>query len=187
MKNKLNIIIENSLKFGALMGVVFILLSLIYYIAGFDQFNAVFGIVNLLVSLAVYIGFLYYSNKTLRDKKLNKVLTYTDGLLNSFITGIIAAILSGIYSYLFYQYFDPAYFAESIERSIEMLEQNPTLTGEVLDNAIAKIESITPLNSALQGFYGNIAMSFIFALIISAFTRKKPLPSFSDEEISTND
>jgi len=68
-----------------------------------------------------------------------------------------------------------------------MLEQNPTLTGEVLDNAIAKIESITPLNSALQGFYGNIAMSFIFALIISAFTRKKPLPSFSDEEISTND
>jgi hypothetical protein len=102
MKNKLNIIIENSLKFGALMGVVFILLSLIYYIAGFDQFNAVFGIVNLLVSLAVYIGFLYYSNKTLRDKKLNKVLTYTDGLLNSFITGVIAAILSGIYSYLFY-------------------------------------------------------------------------------------
>ena len=89
--------------------------------------------------------------------------------------------------YVFYQYFDPSYFTEAIERSIEMLEQNPALTGEALDSAIARVESVTPLKSALQGFYGNIAMSLIFALIISAFTRKKPIPSFSDEEISTHD
>ena len=187
MKNKLILTLNNSLKYGALMGVVFILLSLIYYIAGFDQFNTVFGIVNLLISLAMYIGFLYYSNKILRDKKLNGILTYTDGLLNSFFTGVIAAIIGGIYSYVFYQYFDPSYFTEDIERSIEMLVQNPALTGEALDSAIARVESVTPLKSALQGFYGNIAMSLIFALIISAFTRKKPIPSFSDEEISTHD
>jgi len=98
MKNKLILTLNNSLKYGALMGVVFILLSLIYYIAGFDQFNTVFGIVNLLISLAMYIGFLYYSNKILRDKKLNGILTYTDGLLNSFFTGVIAAIV-GILMY----------------------------------------------------------------------------------------
>lgn len=186
MENKYSLIFNNGLRMGALLGALFILLSLIYYIADFNMMNMLFGIVNFLVVIAIYIVFMLWAGKSLRDKKLNGWLTYPEGLLHAFIIGLVSAFISAIYNYLFFKFFDPEYLTRAGEKVLEMLENNPNITEEALQEAERRISEMTPAKTALQGFYYNAAMSFIFALIVSIFTRKKQ-EIFVENETITSD
>ncbi|MDK2910727.1 MAG: hypothetical protein PWR20_2295 [Bacteroidales bacterium] len=173
MENRYNHIFNNGIKFGGLLGAIFIFLSLIYYIADFNMVNVMFGLVNFILVIAIYIIFFRWANTELRTKNLNGWLTYPEGLLHTFIIGMIAAIIQAAYNYLFYTFFDPEYLTKMGEKVMEMLENNPNLPAQALEEAERKIAEMTPAKSALQGLYYSMAMSFIFALIVSAFTKKK--------------
>ncbi len=173
MENRYNHIFTNGLRMGGLLGAIFILLSLIYYIADFNMMNTVFGIVNFLVVIGIYVVYLRWANIDLRNKYLNGWLTYPEGLLHAFVVGLVAAVVSSAYNYLFYAYFDPEYLTKMGEKVMEMLENNPNIPQQALEEAERKITEMTPAKTAIQGFYYSAAMSFFFALIISAFTKKK--------------
>ncbi len=57
MENRYNHIFNNGIKFGGLLGAIFIFLSLIYYIADFNMVNVMFGLVNFILVIAIYIIF----------------------------------------------------------------------------------------------------------------------------------
>jgi hypothetical protein len=155
------------------MGALFVLLSLIYYVLEIDVFSIGFSILNLLIMIGIYIGFLLYSNKTLKTKQLNGRLSYWDGVLNGFLTGIVAAVIGMIYNYVFIKYFDPEFMTKAFEKTMEMLESNPNIPQEMVEKAYKDMEAMTPVKYALQGLKMNLIISIIFALIISAFTRTK--------------
>ncbi|MGC8866487.1 MAG: DUF4199 domain-containing protein [Bacteroidales bacterium] len=186
MENRYPVILQNGVRRGAIMGALFILLSLIYYIADFNMMNMLFGIVNFLVIIALYIAFLLWANKDVRNKKLNGWLTYPEGLLHAFIIGLVSAIISSAYNYLFYKFFDPEYLTQIGEKAIEMIENNPNIPQEALQEAERRISEMTPAKTALKGFYFNAAMSFIFALIVSIFTKKKQ-EDFTEAESFSSD
>lgn len=186
MENRYTVILKNGTRMGALLGAFFILLSLIYYIADFNMMNMLFGIVNFLVVIAIYIVFMLWAGKSLRDKQLKGWLTYPEGLLHAFIIGLVSALISAVYNYLFYKFFDPEYLTQAGEKVLEMLENNPSIPQEALQEAERRISEMTPARTALQGFYYNAAMSFIFALIVSIFTRKKQ-ELFVENDINTSD
>lgn len=96
MKINFNLLLNNGLRFGAIMGGAQILISIIYYIAGFEFSNLGFVLINFLVSVGLFFLFLFLSNKHLA-KQVDS-LNYPEGLANAVITGIIATIIGAIYS-----------------------------------------------------------------------------------------
>ncbi len=186
MTNRYNYILNHGLRMGALMGAIFILYSLILYIADFNMMNVAFGIANFLVSILIYVLYFRWANIDLRIKHLNGWLTYPEGLLHAFIVGVVAAVINTVYTYLFYSFFDTEYLPKMGEKVLEMLENNPNITQKMLEEAEQKIKEMTPLKSALQGFYFSMGMSVVIALIISAFTIKKK-EIFEDVAINDTD
>lgn len=173
MNNKFNSIFFNGLRFGGLMGALTVFLSLTYYVLEVNIFSIGFSILNFLILIGVYIAFLLYSNKTVKTKYLGGQLNYWDGVLNAFVTGIVAAVIGLIYNYIFIKYFDPDFMAKASEKVMEMLENNPNIPQEAVEKAYKDMEAMTPVKYALQGLKMNLIISVIFALIISAFTRTK--------------
>ncbi|MDO9512099.1 MAG: DUF4199 domain-containing protein [Bacteroidales bacterium] len=181
MENKFNVLFNNALKYGAAMGGVIVLFNLIVYVSGTDLFSITFSILSFVVVISLFIVFFVYSNRNLRDKHFGGQLTYLEGFLNALITGVVALLITTAYSYLFFKFFDPEYLQQTMEKTMEMLESNPNIPQDTLDDAYAKIEKMTPEKVAIQGLYSNAIISLIFAAIVAAFTKMKA-PVFSDEE-----
>ena len=55
-----------------------------------------------------------------------------------------------------------------------MLEQNPNMSNEQLDQALAMTETFTsPLMMGIMGFIMNLVVSTIFSLIIAIFAKRE--------------
>ncbi|PKP23672.1 MAG: hypothetical protein CVU06_07065 [Bacteroidetes bacterium HGW-Bacteroidetes-22] len=171
MKINFNLLLNNGLRFGAIMGGAQILISIIYYIAGFEFSNLGFVFINFLVMVGLFFLFLFLSNKHLA-KQVDS-LNYPEGLVNAIITGIIATIIGAIYSYLFNAYFDPEYVKEIMQGVISMVENNPNIPQEQIDKIYEQYDKMTPLSMTIDALKQGAIFSVIIALIVSIFTRKK--------------
>lgn len=181
MENKFKTLFNNALKYGAAMGGVIVLFNLIVYISGTDLFSVTFSILSFFVIITLFIVFFVYSNRNLREKFFGGSLTYLDGFLNGLITGVVALLITSAYSYIFYKFFDPEYLMQTMEKTMEMLENNPNIPQEALDKAYEGLEKMTPEKVALQSLYSNAIISLIFAAIVAIFTKKK-IVDFVDED-----
>lgn len=184
MQNKTNILLNNGLKYGAMMGAALILLSLIYYIAGFQFTNFGFIILNFFISVGLFIFFLVWSNK--QAAKQVETLNYGEALANALITSVVAVIISSVYSYVFNAFFDPDYAKEMMQTVISTLENNPSIPKAQIDKMYDQLENMTPVKMALDALKQSLIFAAIVSLIVSAFTRKKKDIFAEDGEVTEN-
>lgn len=184
MKINFNVLLNNGLRYGAIMGGAQILLSIIYYIAGFEFSNMGFVIFNFFISVGLFFLFLFISNKHLA--KQAESFNYLQGLANAFVTGIIATIIGAAYSYLFNAFFDPEYVKEIMQGVITMMENNASIPQEQIDKVYEQYEKMTPISMSVDALKQGAIFTLIMALIVSIFTRKK-IDIFAEEaEVTEN-
>lgn len=184
MQDKFNLLLNNGLKHGAIMGGAFILLSLLYYIAGMEFTSFTYIIINFLVTVGLFIFFLLWSNKQ-AAKQLTS-MNYVEALINSLITVIVSTIISSIYSYIFNAYFDPDYAKQIMQSVIATLENNPNMPAEQIEKIYEQFEKMTPMKMALDALKQGLIFGVIMSLIVSAFTRKKEDPFANEAETAQN-
>lgn len=183
MQNKFNLLLNNGLKHGAIMGAAFILLGILYYISGVEFTNFTFIIVNFLVSIGLFVFFLVWSNR--QAAKLSSTLNYGEALINSIITIVVSTLISAVYTYVFNAFFDPDYAKEMMQGVISSLENNPNMPADQIDKMYDQLEKMTPLSLTLDSLRQGLIFGGIMSLIVSAFTRKKEDPFAEEAETTT--
>lgn len=184
MQNKFNLLLNNGLKHGAIMGAAFILLGILYYISGVEFTNLTFIIVNFLVSIGLFVFFLVWSNK--QAAKLFTSMNYGEALVNALITIVVSTLISSVYTYVFNAFFDPDYAKEMMQGVISSLENNPNMPSEQIDKMYDQLEKMTPVSITLDSIKQGLIFGGIMSLIVSAFTRKKEDPFAEEAEITQN-
>jgi hypothetical protein len=168
MKMNFSTILKNALPYGLIMGGIFVVLSLLMYIADVNMFTIWFSILNFLVIvIAIPVTMVILGTNNLRLKHSpERRINYLEALLNCFIILLIGFFISVLYSYIFTHWIDPENLKHNIERLTEML-QSYNLPQEKIDEQVAKMESGSGI--ARQIIYSAgicVVLSLILALIV---------------------
>ena len=163
----------SSLYYGLILGAILVVINLLYYILDVNMFNFGFAAVSLLISVAVVVLVLLIGINSYRDKSLGGEISFGTCFFSGLIMGLIGFIISALYSFVFYKYFEPDLLAESFEKFVEMME-NMGLPDEQLDEVIRRsVDKFNPEAQLRSQMISGGAIAVIMSLIVSAFVKKQ--------------
>lgn len=166
-------IIPLGLKWGGILALGMILLTLINYVIGYDSLN---GAVLWITQIAWW-GFVVFclvkSNLEYRNKYLDGQLKYGQAYSIGLIVNILSNTVFSVFYYLFYQYVDTETFEKSLLKEIEKMENNPKIPDEIKEDIVSSLIGKTPLSSAIEYWWKYILIFAHFMVFIAIFTKKK--------------
>jgi hypothetical protein len=160
---------RNAMNYGAMIGVVLVLISLVFYILGMENNNVVGWIQFLFLLAGLVLSILYY-----RKNVEGGYITYGKSLGTGVLTGLFASIIVGLYIYVFFKFIDPAAVDKIITKAEEaIINKNPDISDADLEKIMNMQHNfMTPLWMAFISMITFTFYSFIASLVISIFTRK---------------
>jgi len=170
MENQNYPVWKHALTYGIYLGVALIILSLLFYVL--DMYtNKWTGYVG----YAFVLGFVIIASISYRDKHLNGYITYGQSFSAGFLTGLFAAIIVGVFTYVFMLFIGDDYKALIMEQAEErIINSRPDISDDELDMALKFTEGLTrPGWLGVFTFLWNLFFSVIFALIVSIFVKKE--------------
>jgi len=179
MEDQKKSIIQPSIMPGVFLGIALIIFSLILYLLDINRQSGW----NYLSLLVMALG-LYWAMITVRDKTLGGTMSYGQAFGTGFWAGLVAVIISTIFTYLYVTVIDPG-FAEEIliEAEENLLEANRNMSDEELDRALSITEMFTtPVMITVLGFLGGIFFATILSLIIAIFAKREGTIEIVEEE-----
>ena len=157
-----------SLYYGLVVGGLIILLSLILYILDVGRESYLNSIQYLIL-----LGGIIWGSKTYRDLYLDGNITYGKSFSVGFMVGLFASIVSSIYVFLFFKYFDPGMITEIINAAEQKLSADPNISDADIDMRMRYVEKFTtPVFISVMAFITNVFVSVIISLIVSIFIKK---------------
>ena len=173
MENKNSSFITKSLVYGAVTGIIFMVITLVIYVLDVNMLSIGFGVMIFLINAAIVILAMIFGIKDIRDKVFDGVLSYGARALSGFIIGFVASTLSGLFSFWFFTYFDPGFITDRI----------PEFVDNLIDKGVPEDQAYEMEEKISEGFTTSGQMKTIFmkspiiyavlALIVSAFIKKK--------------
>lgn len=170
MEEKLKSAFKPSLVPGIYLGFALIIYTLLLYVLDIDLESPFkYG------SYAIVAIGLYFSIVSFRDKYLNGFISYKKAFSAGFYTGLFASVIASIFTYIYVQYIDTELIANILIMSEEtMLEQNPDMTNEQIEQALSMTEMfMSPFIMSIVGFFSNVILSAVLSLIIAIFAKRE--------------
>ncbi len=165
-KNKKTGMFPPALNYGILTAVGLIILSILIYFANLFEHNWISYIGYLILLSGIILGTKHY-----RDEYSGGFISYGRALGFGTFTAFIAALVTGAFTYVFYQFLAPDALETLRELAeIRVLEMNPNATDQQLD-MVRRLTS--PLLMFFSGLFSYTFMGFIFSLVVAAFLKKK--------------
>ncbi len=159
-----------SLMPGIYLGFALIMYTLVLFILDVDMESPLkYG------SYAIMAIGLYMSIIAFRDKQLDGFISYGKAFSAGFYTGLFASVIASIFTVIYVQYIDTELIANILLIAEEsMLEGNPDMTNEQIDQALSMTEMFTsPIMMGVMGFIANLILSAILSLIIAIFAKRE--------------
>ncbi len=183
MEIKKKSLLTNALSYGIIAGVILILIGVLYYILDVNIFQFTMMAVSFLVNFGIIIVLMVIGIKAYRDKSLGGKIDYAKSFLSGLLICTFAMVLSGLFNFVFYNYFDPDYMPKMLDNMVEMFE-NLNMSEEQIDLAIARSEkNMKPINQLISTLYTGPIAGVILSLIVSIFIKKEPALSASDSQL----
>lgn len=158
---------RNALNYGLYTSAGFIIVSLLIYALDVDRT----GWINYLTFIVLIIG-IYFGIKTFRDKHSGGFLSYGSCLGTGVIISVVVGVVMAVYTYFFYQYFDPSELAKIVEMT-EQEMANQGMTDDQIDQAMSiSSKLMSPAMMAISSVFGMAFWGTIFSLILSIFLKK---------------
>lgn len=166
---------KSSLTYGLFLGIVFVLVSVIFYATGHNFSPSVQYVSYAVMIIGVVLAQLQFR------KQQGNVMTYAQGLGVGVLTMLFASVISGFFTYLLYAVIDPS-LQDQLKLSIE--EQIVKQGRVPADQMDAAIEMASRFQSpAFMFFMGIISFTFVgflISLFTSAFIKRKPAEDFAE-------
>jgi len=192
MEEQTNVpVFKGSLIYGVIVGAVSIIIALIFYFIG-QSLETWAAIASMVIFFLLIIGSLI-----LFKREYGKgYATYGQLVLVSFIVGLVASILSSLFTFALYT-MDEGYLQDTKYAAIERIDKQMDKMSaryqerfsdeqyeaveqrmkEQRKKSIDKLEERSPLRLAMSGLFGTVIISVIIGLIAAIFIRKNPDPT----------
>lgn len=192
MEEQTNVpVFKGSLIYGVIVGAVSIIIALIFYFIG-QSLETWVAIASMVIFFVLIIGSLI-----LFKREYGKgYATYGQLVLVSFIVGLVASILSSLFTFALYT-MDEGYLQDTKYAAIERIDKQMDKMSaryqerfsdeqyeaveqrmkEQRKKSIDKLEERSPLRLAMSGLFGTVIISVIIGLIAAIFIRKNPDPT----------
>ena len=163
-----------GVRFGLIAALIGIVYFLILNVAGIDMTQGVWNWVGYGITLALVI----LAQKQFKDKG-DGYMSYGQGIGVAFWMGLVSAVISSIFTYVYIKFIDTGFLQLVKDRQIEAM-QKQGMSDEQIDQGM-KMASMfmTPEAMFFYMLIGGLLVTIIIALIVTIFTQKRnPEPAF---------
>ncbi|MFK5857331.1 MAG: DUF4199 domain-containing protein [Bacteroidota bacterium] len=170
MEEKMKSAFMPSLMPGIYLGFALIIYTLILFVLDIDMESPAKYVSYVLMAVGLYLSIVSF-----RDKHLDGFISYGKAFSAGFYTGLFASLLGAIFTLFYVQYIDTELIANILIVAEEgMLEQNPDMSNEQLDQALSMTEMFTsPIMLGVISFIANLLLSAVLSLIIAIFAKRE--------------
>jgi hypothetical protein len=159
-----------ALIYGAILGFVGILLGVIFYFLNLTTQSWV-----ALVSIAVSIAVMAYCLLAYRKEYLGGYASFGRIFVMALVIGIVASILSTIYTYVLHTVVDPDLTEKIRLMAEERIMNNPRIPESMYEDLLDRMEDrFTPARMTRMALIWGVAANAIIGLILAAFIKKNP-------------
>jgi hypothetical protein len=174
-----NALFISAIKSGLIIGVVSIVVFVIMYVADIKPIGMMMPFVIMLIGLAINIAILVIMFKKYRTET-GGFISFGNAFLYCFIALVVASIISTIFTLLFIQLIEPAYYKNIMDAQKAYMENY--LAGKVSEEQMAQTMDKIDEQAANMGSIATTAKNFLFgvifsgiiALIVGAIMKKNP-------------
>ena len=110
-----------ALKYGGLLGLSQIILSMISYLLGFNEPGNTMGSVISFISFALIAWALYAGMKAFRTA--NKSLSIGDGVVIGLLLALVAGLINAVYLYVYCTALDPTFLENLLDETASNLPE----------------------------------------------------------------
>jgi len=171
---------NTAITYGALTGLVSIVIGLLSYLAGFSdpsKQQGAMGWINMLISYGVMIGGLVLAVRKHRDQELGGYITFGRAFGVGFLTMLVLGLISAVWTYVFFNFIATDMLEmikqSSIDRMVEKQGMSVDQAEAAMNNPVTK-SMMNPVAFTGFAFAGILFIGAIFALIVAAIMRKSP-------------
>ena len=163
-------VIMPSLMYGVYLGLTLIVYSLLLFLFDVDSESWLKWI-----SYVIMAAGIFWAMISIRDKQLGGFMSYGKAFGSGFWTVLFASVITAIFTYFYVIYIDTGMIDEILLKAEEsMLEGNPNMSDEQLDQALAMTEKFTsPVMISVWAFIANVIFGTILSLIIAIFAKRE--------------
>ena len=163
-------VIMPSLMYGVYLGLTLIVYSLLLFLLDVDSESWLKWI-----SYVIMAAGIFWAMISIRDKQLGGFMSYGKAFGSGFWTVLFASVITAIFTYFYVIYIDTGMIDEILLKAEEsMLEGNPNMSDEQLDQALAMTEKFTsPVMISVWAFIANVIFGTILSLIIAIFAKRE--------------
>lgn len=176
-------LLQHTLMYGAILGIVSIIYSLILYIAGFMPVNFKRIIISAVISIFITVIFVRYGMKSYRDRSLGGNITFGQAFITGFLIVFFSTVIYGIYNLIFNTVIDPEYMNRVMEATRNWTYDFMSNMGapegqieEAMERFDQQAAEMNPLKTFWQGLIWPLIFGVIISMIVAAFVKKTRNP-----------
>ena len=178
-----NIVVDEStvpflptvLRYGGFAGLALVVYTLVGNMTGLAIPTSMMGglaVFALMIVIWVVVAILVI--KYHRDKQLGGNISFGRAFVVSFLSLLLAAAISTLFSVLYMTVIDPGFADEAVEKMSSMFE-GFGMPQDQVDAQLANMkEKFTPMGMLTQGLLWGSIFYAVVAAIVSAIMKKKP-------------
>ncbi len=155
-----------SVTYGLLAAIGLILITLLTYLFNLTGIRWISYLTYVVLLAGIILGTIKF-----RDDDSGGFISYGRALGFGTLVSFFAALISGIFLFVFYKFIAPDSFEQiRILAEQNIIEANPDITDQQLDLAM---RMTTPLMVLISSLFSITFIGFVFSLATSAFLKKK--------------
>jgi hypothetical protein len=167
-----NKLISVPLKYGAIGGLLVIILNFVFYFIGKNPLVEI-----KFIDIPLLVIFIFFALKEFRDRYNQNELHFWQGVTGGMITFFTLAIISALFILVLLIAIDPGITTNYIESRIALLNENKQTLIESIDeqayiDALAGVKETTPVDLALDDFLKKSIIGLFLTIIIALILRK---------------
>lgn len=159
-----------AFQYGVLAGIILIVISIIFYVAGQEHHWT-----SSLITYLILFGAIVYGLKNYRDELLDGYIKYARALGFGVLLSLFAGIVLGLYTFVFYKFINPEALDTLIrEAQQSVIEARPDISNSELDMAMSFSKAfINPYFFFVSSVLSTTFFGTIFSLIIAAIFKNE--------------
>lgn len=174
MENKQPAMSKSALNFGAKLGLVIMIISLVNYVFELYEASTAISTVISILSIAILAGGIYMGTKSFRDTAGGGNITYGKALGYGTLVALFAGIITSAFAFIYLGFIDDSFLQYTLtQQEDQMYEQG--MPEEQIEMGMKMTKMfMKPGALALMGILSNTFIGFIISLITAAILKKEP-------------
>jgi uncharacterized membrane protein YhaH (DUF805 family) len=183
MEQEKNDIWQFTMTYGAILGIILVIISVLLYLLGLMKFNILMSIVIFLINVTVMVTVVVIGTKRYRDEMLGGYIDFGKAFLVGLLIVVFSSVLTTFYNVVFNTFIDPEYYDRTIEAAKEWTGNFMYSKGvpeEQIDQALEQMggrEKPSVISMILGGIMAGAIGGSIVSLITAAILKKEPFDS----------